>query len=154
MKIALASDHGGYALKEEIKKLLQEQQVDFRDFGTNSVDSVDYPDYALPVAEAVSQGEYDRGILLCGTGIGISIAANKVPGIRAALCSDPFSAKASREHNDANILVLGGRVLGPGLAREIVQVWLTTRFEGGRHVNRLNKIRAIEEKYCRERKNE
>ncbi len=154
MKIALASDHGGYVLKEEIKKLLQEQQVEFRDFGTNSADSVDYPDYALPVAEAVSRGEYDRGILLCGTGIGISIAANKVPGIRAALCGDPFSARASREHNDANILVLGGRVLGPGLAREIVQVWLTTRFEGGRHANRLNKIQAIEEKYCRERKNE
>lgn len=147
-KIALACDHGGFVLKEEIRLFLQEQNYQFKDFGVYSEASVDYPDLALPVAQAIRAGEFDQGILLCGTGIGISIAANKVPGIRAALCGDTFSARASREHNDANILVLGGRVLGPGLAREIVQVWLEAEFTGGRHARRLDKIKAIEEKYC------
>jgi ribose 5-phosphate isomerase B len=148
LRIALACDHGGFHLKEEIKLFLQEQNYQFRDFGVNSDASVDYPDLVIPVAQGVMEGEFQRGILLCGTGIGISIVANKFPGIRAALCGDTFSARASREHNDANILVLGGRILGPGLAREITQIWLNTEFEGGRHVQRLDKIRALEEKYC------
>lgn len=153
LKIALACDHGGLDLKAEIIQFLQDNHYEFKDLGTYDSEAVDYPDYALPVAEAVRSGEYDRGILFCGTGIGISIAANKVPGIRAALCGDTFSARASREHNDANILALGGRILGPGLAREIVQTWLEAEFAGGRHTRRLNKIRAIEEKYCRETEN-
>ena len=154
MIIGFGSDHAGFCLKEELKAFVEELGHTVKDYGTFSTEAVDYPEIGFALGRAVAKGEVGLGIAICGTGIGISIAANKVPGIRAALCSDPFSAKASREHNDANILVLGGRVLGPGLAREIVQVWLTTRFEGGRHVNRLNKIRAIEEKYCRERKNE
>lgn len=147
MKIALGCDHGGYTLKEKIKAYLQESGLEFTDFGTMSTDSVDYPDYALAVAEAVAEGKYDRGILVCGTGIGIGIAANKVPGIRAALCNDTFSARASREHNDANILTLGERVVGPGLALDIVKIWLETEFAGGRHQRRIEKIREIEQKY-------
>ena len=154
MSIALACDHGGFELKEEVRRFLEERKYTFKDFGAYSADSVDYPDMALPVAEAVREGVFARGILICGTGIGISIAANKVPGIRAALCGDTFSARASREHNDANILVLGGRVLGPCLALEIVQVWLQTEFSGGRHARRLAKIQAIEEKYCSPGQNE
>ncbi|NLK51378.1 MAG: ribose 5-phosphate isomerase B [Syntrophomonadaceae bacterium] len=153
MKIALAADHGGWVLKEEIRQYLQENDYLFEDYGTFNNEAVDYPDLALVVAEAVRRGQFDRGILFCGTGIGISIAANKVPGIRAALCNDSFSARAAREHNDANILVLGGRVLGSGLAREIVKTWLEAEFAGGRHARRLDKIRAIEEKYCRSSEN-
>lgn len=149
MKIALGSDHGGYQLKETIKAFLNELGMEYKDFGTDSEESVDYPDFALKVAEAVAGGQYDRGILICGTGIGIGIAANKVPGIRAALCHDVFSAKASREHNDANILSLGQRVIGPGLALEIVKAWLSTGFAGGRHQRRVDKIKAIEEKYSK-----
>ena len=148
MSVAIASDHGGYNLKSEIIKFLEKESVSYRDFGTYSADSVDYPDYALPVAEAVKSGEFERGILCCGTGIGISIAANKVPGIRAALCHDTFSARASREHNNANILALGERVLGVGPALEIVRVWLEAGFDGGRHATRLEKISLIEKKYC------
>jgi len=151
MKIALGSDHAGFELKEEVKRLLAEEGIIFQDFGTFSPDPVDYPDIALPVAEAVKEGNFDRGVLLCGTGIGVSIAANKVPGIRAALCHDTFTARTSREHNDANVLVLGGRVVGPGLAREIVKTWLNTEFTGGRHARRLQKIAAIELKYCRKK---
>ena len=144
MKIALGSDHGGFQLKEEIKKFLDSKGLEYKDFGTNSSDSCDYPDIALPVAQAIKKGEYDRGILVCGTGIGIGIAANKIPGIRAALCHDTFSARASREHNNANILTMGERVIGKGLALDIVEVWLTTEFCGGRHQRRIDKISQIE----------
>jgi ribose 5-phosphate isomerase B len=146
LRIAIGSDHGGYQLKEEIKKALLEKKYEIKDFGTHSTDSCDYPDIALPLAQAVAAGEFDKGILICGTGIGISIAANKVPGIRAALCHDTFSARASREHNDANILALGERVIGKGLALEIVDVWLASEFSGGRHQKRVDKIAAIEKR--------
>lgn len=144
MKVAIGADHGGYRLKEDIKSLLEDLGVDYKDFGTHSTESVDYPDVALPVAQAVADGLFDRGILICGTGIGIGIAANKVKGIRAALVHDTFSAHACREHNDANILTMGERVIGPGLARDIVSIWLATDFEGGRHERRVEKIMAIE----------
>ncbi|MDN9009221.1 ribose 5-phosphate isomerase B [Brevibacillus laterosporus] len=147
MKVALAADHGGVHLKEEIKKLLTSMQIEFEDFGCNCETSVDYPDYALPVAEKVASGEFDRGILVCGTGIGMSIAANKVRGIRCALVHDTFSAKATREHNDTNMLAMGERVIGPGLALDIVKIWLGTDFEGGRHENRVKKVMDIEAKY-------
>lgn len=145
MIIALGSDHGGFQLKEEIKGHLTAVGMEFRDFGTLDGASCDYPDIAEAVAKAVASGEYDRGLLFCGTGIGISIAANKVKGIRAACCSDCFSAKYTRLHNDANILCLGGRVVGPGLATEMVDLFLETKFEGGRHERRVDKIRKIEE---------
>ena len=125
--------------------LLTELGVSYEDFGPQTDDSVDYPDYARPVAEGVQSGQFDRGILICGTGIGISIAANKFKGIRCALVHDVFSAKATRCHNDSNVLAMGERVIGPGLAREIVATWLNTDFEGGRHTNRVAKISAIEE---------
>ncbi|MDX8361060.1 ribose 5-phosphate isomerase B [Cytobacillus sp. IB215316] len=144
MKIAIASDHGGVNIREEIKGLMEEMNIDYVDLGCECGESVDYPDYALPVAEKVVSGEVDRGILICGTGIGMSIAANKVKGIRCALVHDLFSAKATREHNNSNILAMGERVIGPGLAREIAKVWLTTDFEGGRHENRVNKITKYE----------
>lgn len=144
MKIAIGSDHGGFRLKEEIKALLTELKVDSHDFGTYTTESVDYPDISRQVAEAVVSGEYERGIIVCGTGIGVSIAANKIDGIRAALCNDVFSAQMSREHNDANILTLGERVIGFGLARMIVEVWLKTEFAGGRHSCRVDKIMQLE----------
>ncbi|QUH19103.1 ribose 5-phosphate isomerase B [Alkaliphilus sp. B6464] len=147
MKIAIGSDHGGYGLKELIKKHLQEKGFDIKDFGTDSTTSTDYPDFARAVGEAVVAEEFDRGILVCGTGIGISIAANKVPGVRCALVGDCFSAKATRQHNNANIIALGERVVGPGLALEIVDTWLGAEFEGGRHQNRIDKITEIERKY-------
>ncbi len=146
MRVAIASDHGGVNIREEIKNLLEEMGIAFEDFGCECGTSVDYPDYALPVAEKVANGEFDRGILICGTGIGMSIAANKVKGIRCALVHDAFSAKATRQHNDSNILAMGERVIGPGLAREIAKIWLTTEYEGGRHENRLNKIKEIEDR--------
>ncbi|MGL4819821.1 MAG: ribose 5-phosphate isomerase B [Bacilli bacterium] len=145
MKVVIASDHGGFNLKEELKKLMDEMNIAYEDLGPASCVSVDYPDYALPVAEHVAEGKADRGILVCGTGIGMSIAANKVPGIRCALVHDMFSAKATREHNDSNVLAMGERVVGPGLAREIASIWLTTEFEGGRHTPRVEKIAQIEE---------
>lgn len=147
MKIAVGCDHGGINLKKEVVKYLESAGYEFKDFGTNSIESCDYADYALPVAEAVANKEFDLGILICGTGIGIGIAANKVPGIRAALCSDTFSAHATREHNDANILTMGERVVGPGLAIDIVKTFLNSSFEGDRHVRRLEKITEIEKKY-------
>lgn len=146
MRIALGSDHGGYHLKQVIKKYLEEQGLAYKDFGTFDAASVDYPEYAYQVAAAVAAGEYERGILCCGTGIGVCIVANKVPGIRAALCHDTFSARAAREHNDANILTLGERVIGPGLAVDIVATWLAAEFAGGRHTRRVEKIKAIESK--------
>lgn len=144
MKVALAADHGGFRLKDEIKKLLESMNIEVEDFGCNCEDSVDYPDYALPVAEKVAAGEFDRGILVCGTGIGMSIAANKVKGIRCALVHDTFSAKATREHNDTNVLAMGERVIGPGLALDVVKIWLETEFTGGRHARRVEKVMEIE----------
>jgi ribose 5-phosphate isomerase B len=143
-KIAIASDHAGLDLKDKIVKFLQEAGQSVSDFGTHNRDSVDYPDYGIPVAQAVSEGKIERGILICGTGIGMSIVANKFPGVRAALCYDPFTAKVSRLHNDANVLVLGERVLEEKTALEIVRLWLTTEFDGGRHARRLAKIEEIE----------
>ncbi|MFF2458089.1 ribose 5-phosphate isomerase B [Peribacillus simplex] len=147
MKVAIASDHGGIHIREEIKTLLNELQIPFEDFGCECSTSVDYPDYALPVAEKVARGEFDRGILICGTGIGMSIAANKVKGIRCALVHDVYSAKLTRQHNDTNMLAMGERVIGPGLAKEIAQTWLTSEFEGGRHQNRIGKIAEYEGKH-------
>ncbi len=145
MKIVVASDHAGVGLKEGILRFLLDKKVEAVDRGTNGGDSVDYPDFAIEVAESVSRGEIDRGILICGTGIGMSIAANKFPGVRAALCHDSLTAEASRKHNDSNILVLGARVLDEKTALTILQIWLTTEFEAGRHQRRLDKIRIIEE---------
>lgn len=144
MKIGIGSDHGGLELKEYIKEYLQSEEIEFIDYGTNSSDSVDYPDYGKKVSEAVVGGEVERAIVICGTGIGISIACNKVKGIRCALCSDTYSARMSREHNNANILALGGRVVGKDLALEIVTTWLNSKFAGGRHERRINKISEIE----------
>ncbi|PQL19270.1 ribose 5-phosphate isomerase B [Veillonella denticariosi JCM 15641] len=144
MKVAVGCDHGGLHLKEEIKELLSDLGHDVKDFGTYTSESCDYPDIAVPVANAVVSGEMDRGILICGTGIGIGIAANKIKGVRAALCHDSFSAKYSRAHNDANILTMGERVIGPGLAKDIVIIWMATDFEGGRHERRVEKIKALE----------
>lgn len=142
--LAIGSDHGGYELKEEIKKYLDKQKIPYKDFGTDSAASVDYPDIAYPVAKAVADGECEKGILCCGTGIGISMAANKVKGIRAACCSDCFSAKLTRQHNDANILCMGGRVVGVGKALMMVDLFLHTEFEGGRHQKRIDKLTALE----------
>jgi ribose 5-phosphate isomerase B len=142
--LALASDHGGFQLKEEIKKHLDQRGIAYKDFGCYEEKSVDYPDMALPACDAVVSGECDKALLFCGTGIGISMAANKVNGIRACACSDYFSAKYTRAHNDANALCLGGRVTGPGLAAELVDIFLDTPFEGGRHQNRIDKLAAIE----------
>lgn len=147
MKIALGSDHGGYQLKENLKKYLKELNVEYQDFGCNSEKSVDYPDIGFKIAREVKNRNYDKGILICGTGIGMSIVANKIKGIRASLCHDVFSARYAREHNDANILTLGGRVIDSGLAKEIVKVWLNTDFSGEeRHLKRLNKIKQEEDK--------
>ncbi|MEJ8553978.1 ribose 5-phosphate isomerase B [Tepidibacter sp. Z1-5] len=147
-KIGIASDHGGYNLKEEIKNHLK-GEYEIVDFGTDSLDSVDYPDYGVKVAEAVISGEVEEGILCCGTGIGISLAANKVPGIRCAVVSDTFSARMSKAHNDANMISLGERVVGKGLALEIIDTWLGTEFEGDRHQRRVGKITEIEKKYSK-----
>lgn len=147
MKIALGCDHGGLNLKNEIATFLKSEGIEIKDFGTYTEASCDYADITLPVAEAVVNKEYDFGILICGTGIGISIAANKVPGVRAALCSDTFSAHATREHNDANILAMGERVVGRGLALDIVKAFVNAKFEGERHQVRIDKIAAIEKKY-------
>lgn len=145
--IAIGCDHGGFHLKEAIMQYLTEKGYTYKDYGCFDTKSVDYPDFALPVAEAVAAGQATRGIVICGTGIGVSITANKVPGIRAALCGDTFSARATREHNDSNILALGERVTGPGLALDIVDIWLHTDFAGGRHAARVEKITQVEKKY-------
>ena len=143
--IVLAADHGGYLLKEEVKKHLDEKGVQYIDCGTHSTDSVDYPDMAKLACDKIVSGEAKLGLLFCGTGVGISIAANKIKGIRACCCSDTFSAKYTRLHNDANVLAMGGRVVGPGLACEMVDLFLNTEFEGGRHQRRVDKIKALEE---------
>jgi ribose 5-phosphate isomerase B len=146
MKIGIGCDHAGLELKQEIISLLRDMGRDVVDYGTNGQQSVDYPDFGEKVSRAVSTGELDRGVLICGTGIGMSMVANKFPGIRASLCNELFTAKMSRLHNDANILVIGGRIVGKDLAREIVHVWFSTSFEAGRHARRLNKIIHIEER--------
>ncbi|WNQ11541.1 ribose 5-phosphate isomerase B [Paenibacillus aurantius] len=148
MKIVIGADHAGYRLKEEIKTFVAGLGHEVTDMGTQNEESVDYPDFASAVCEKVASGEADKGILLCGTGIGMSIAANKIPGIRCALVHDLFSAKATREHNDTNVLAMGERVVGPGIAQEITRLWLETEFsEGPRHQNRVGKVRSLEEKY-------
>lgn len=147
MKIIIGSDHGAVALKEEVKMVLKEfSGVTVTDVGTFGTEAVDYPDIAEKVCGEIVSGNADRGIVLCGTGIGISMAANKIKGIRCALCGDTYSARMSREHNDANVLALGGRVTGFGPAGEIVRAWMTTEFAGGRHARRVNKIMALENK--------
>ncbi|RCW44898.1 ribose 5-phosphate isomerase B [Paenibacillus prosopidis] len=149
MKIAIGADHGGYSLKEVVVPFLQTLGHEVVDVGCTCDQSVDYPDYALPVCDLVTSGKADRGILICGTGIGMSIAANKVRGIRCALVHDLFSAQATRDHNDTNVLALGERIIGPGVAQEIIRIWIETPFsKGERHVGRLNKVKQIEEKYA------
>jgi len=147
--IALASDHGGLQLKEAVKELLNERGIPFEDCGTENGESVDYPDYGEKVARKVAAGAVEKGILFCGTGIGMSIVANKFPHVRAALVTDTFMARMAKEHNNANILVLGGRVLDATEAREIVTAWLDASFEGGRHQWRLDKIAVIEREIYR-----
>lgn len=142
--IVLGSDHGGLEMKEALKAVLSERKMDLQDLGTQNGDSVDYPDFAEKVAGAVSRGDAELGILVCGTGIGMSIVANKFPGVRAALATDEFMAQMAKEHNNANILVLGGRVLSIELASRMVNVWLDTAYEGGRHQLRLDKISKLE----------
>lgn len=144
VKVAIGSDHAGYEMKKEIIRYLEDAGFEYKDMGTDGSQSVDYPDYGYKIARAVADGEYERGILICGTGIGMSITANKIKGIRAALCHDVFSAKATRNHNNSNVLTLGARVIGIGLALEIVKTWLGEEFDGGRHQERINKIRDIE----------
>ena len=143
-KIGLASDHGGFDLKESVVAHLLNTGWEVDDLGPHTGDSVDYPDYGIKLAEAVAEKKVDRGIVICGTGIGMSIVVNRYPGIRGTLCSDVFTAKLCREHNDSNILIMGGMVIGKGLAAEIVNTWLNTPFEGGRHQRRLDKINQID----------
>lgn len=144
MRIAVGSDHAGYRLKCQVADYVRQLGHEVLDFGTHSEDSVDYPDFALEVTGAVTRGEADLGILVCGTGLGMAIAANKVKGIRAVTCSDTYSARSAREHNDANVLCLGARVIGSGLALDIVKAWLEAEFQGGRHARRVQKIADIE----------
>jgi ribose 5-phosphate isomerase B len=144
MKIAIGSDHRGYEIKRRIVSLLQQLGHEVLDMGTHSAESVDYPDFAYPVARAVSAKEVDRGILICGTSIGMCITANKVPGVRAAPCHDNITAEMSRRHNDANVLCLSADLLGPELVDRMVRIWLETEFESGRHARRVEKIRRIE----------
>lgn len=144
--IAIGSDHGGYLLKEEIKKHLEEKGYEFKDFGTDSTASCDYPVYAEKVCRAIQSGECEKGILVCGTGIGMSMCANKCKGIRAAVCGDHFSAEFTRKHNNANVLCLGARVTGSGVALQLVDIFFTTEFEGGRHEKRIEMMMELENK--------
>ena len=148
MKLAIASDHGGFHLKEAVKAYLEEKGMEVLDFGCTSTDSVDFPGYAKAVGDAINSSQSDLGILCCGTGIGMSIAANKIKGIRAAAVGDVFTAKATREHNDSNILCLGERVTGEGLALTIVETWLNAEFLGGRHAQRVHAIGELEAELC------
>ena len=143
--IVIASDHGGFSLKVDIVSFLKELGYEVNDMGPKNQNSVDYPDYGIRIAQAVTQNTDSRGIVICGTGIGMSIVVNRFTGIRGTLCSDLYTAKLCREHNDSNILIMGGRVVGHGLAREIVKVWLSTPFDGGRHQKRLDKINQFDE---------
>ena len=147
MKIAIGCDHLGLPLKEEVVALLRERHIEFQDYGVCSTDKVDYPDIAEQVATAVQQGQSDRGILVCGTGIGMAIAANKVPGIRAAVVHDPYSAERSRKSNDAQIMTMGSLVIGPHLARSLVSIWLESEFQGGESARKVEKIKQIERKF-------
>jgi ribose 5-phosphate isomerase B len=144
MQIGLACDHAGFELKEELKAFLKSLGVNAIDMGTFNEESVDYPDFGVLVAEKVSRGEFEKGVLICGTGIGMAMVANKFPRIRAAVANDLYSSRCSREHNDANVLIIGGRIVGGELAKEIVRVWLETPFAGGRHKRRIEKIEALE----------
>ena len=144
--VALGADHAGWELKEALKAWLIDQGHQVLDFGTHSPDAVDYPDYAAQVAEAVAVRKVDHGVLICGTGLGMAITANKVPGVRAAVCSDTFTARVSREHNDVNVLCLGARLTGQDLAREILEIWLDSTFAGDRHARRVGKITALEQR--------
>lgn len=150
--IVLGSDHGGLALKDAVKELLQERGIVFEDCGTDNGDSVDYPDFGEKVARRVSTGAAEKGILVCGTGIGMSIVANKFPHVRAALVTDGFMARMAKEHNNANILVLGGRVLDDVKAKKMVAIWLDASYEGGRHQGRLDKIETLERDLCKKMK--
>jgi ribose 5-phosphate isomerase B len=150
MRIGLACDHGGFELKEELKAFLKSVGAEPLDMGTFNEDAVDYPDFGILVAEKISRGDLEKGILICGTGIGMSIVANKFRGVRAALVNDLYCSRYSREHTDANILVIGGRIVGGDLAKEIVRVWLETPFAGGRHKRRLEKIEALEREKFKE----
>ena len=143
-KIAIASDHGGFELKESVITFLLKKGWEVDNLGAPSTDSVDYPDYEIKVAKAIIEKKFVRGILICGTGVGMSIVVNRFPGIRGTLCSDVYTAKMCREHNDSNILILGGRVISVSLASEILDIWLKTEFEGGRHQRRLDKIKEID----------
>jgi RpiB/LacA/LacB family sugar-phosphate isomerase len=145
-RLIIGSDHAGFERKEEVKSLLTRMKIDVTDVGTTSAEAVDYPDFGCQVAERVSSGEFPAGILLCGAGVGMTIVANKVPGIRAALCLDTYTAEMCRRHNDANVLILAGRRTDSATMEKIVKLWLSTEFEGGRHQRRLDKIREIEEK--------
>lgn len=149
MTIALGSDHAGYELKEEIKDFLDQKGITHYDFGTYDTSSTDYPDWGVKVAETVARGEFERGILICGTGLGMCLVANKVPGIRATPCYGIFAARLSREHNDSNILTLGGRITGKTLAKKIIEEWLEAKFQGEKHKRRLDKITKIETEYLR-----
>ena len=143
-KIAIASDHGGFDLKENIIAFLLKKGLEIDNLGAHSTDSVDYPDYGIKLAQAITDKKFVRGILICGTGVGMSIVVNRFPGIRGTLCSDVYTAKMCREHNDSNILIMGGRVIEVSLAIEILETWLNTEFEGGRHQRRLDKIKEID----------
>lgn len=143
-KIAIASDHGGFDLKENIIAFLLKKGLEIDNLGAHSTDSVDYPDYGIKLAQAITDKKFVRGILICGTGVGMSIVVNRFPGIRGALCSDVYTAKMCREHNDSNVLIMGGRVIEVSLAIEILETWLNTEFEGGRHKRRLDKIKEID----------
>ena len=143
--IAVCCDHGGLSLKQEVLRHLEEKGLEYKDFGTNSPESCDYPDIVKPLCQAIQRGECDKGVIICGTGIGISMAANKMKGIRAALCHDSFSAEFPRRHNDSNIIAFGARVIGPGLALQLLDIFLNTPFEGGRHAVRVEKMMALEQ---------
>jgi len=143
-KIAIASDHGGFDLKENIIAFLLKKGLEIDNLGAHSTDSVDYPDYGIKLAQAITDKKFVRGILICGTGVGMSIVVNRFPGIRGTLCSDVYTAKMCREHNDSNVLIMGGRVIEVSLAIEILETWLNTEFEGGRHKRRLDKIKEID----------
>ena len=143
--IAVCCDHGGLSLKQEVLRHLEEKGLEYKDFGTNSPESCDYPDIVKPLCQAIQRGECDKGVIICGTGIGISMAANKMKGIRAALCHDSFSAEFTRRHNDSNIIAFGARVVGPGLALQLLDIFLNTPFEGGRHAVRVEKMMALEQ---------
>jgi ribose 5-phosphate isomerase B len=146
MQIAIGSDHAGYNLKQYIRGLLSETGHTYEDFGCYDCGSVDYPDIAFAVADAVANGRFNQGILICGTGIGMSMVANKVPGIRAAICHDTFSARRAREHTNANVLCIGGRIVGEGVVREVITTYLSAEFVGGRHARRLEKLHAREQR--------